>query len=247
MRTSKPFSTISYCKEEFLKERLDELVEDDILDFYSFVYHTAEEDEKKDHAHIYFRPASLMETNYIDKVLRQFDEEHPDKPLKCTIFVSSKFDDWYLYATHDKAYLSKKGQARKHRYVREQFITSDEDFFGEQIRCIDRSQFVGMERVVDAVSAGMQFSEMVRLGQVPIQLIAQYKTAYDLLTGNDVVRNGRETHTPKERSAAPAKSAPFLVDEETGEILMECKSVKRATQGRRKKIEPTQEKLPFDE
>ena len=217
MRTSKPFSTICYCKEEFLKDKLETLVNDGILDFYAFVYHSAEEDELKAHAHLYLMPSSLMETGYIDNFLRQFDPTKPDKPLKCTIFQSSKFDDWYLYCSHDKAYLAKKGQSRKYTYTKEQFIVSDEDYFKECIRCIDRSQFIGMERIVEAVNGNMSFAEMVRNGQVPVQLISQYKMAYELVQTGEVYRNGRDTHTP-----LPGKrDKVYLYDEETGEVLEE--------------------------
>ena len=211
MKTSKPFSTISYNSEKFLKAKLDGFVNDGILDFWAFIDHAPEEDEKKAHKHVYFRPSGLISTAYIDNELREQDPENPDKPLKCTLFVSSKFDDWFLYGCHDTAYLASKGQVRKHKYVRSQFASSDDDSFCELIRCIDRSKYVGMERIIDAVENEVPFEMLVRLGQVPIQLINQYKYAYECLCAGVVQRAGRQTHTPKDEEKA--------FDPVTGELL----------------------------
>ena len=219
MRTSKPFSTISYNSESFLKSKLDEMVENGVLDFWVFIEHAPEEDEEKSHKHVYFIPSSIIQTDYIKKHLAEYDPKKPDKPLGVTIFSSSKFDDWFLYGSHDKAYLASKGQSRKYHYVKDQFFTSDSDHFGELIRCVDRSKFVGMERVIDAVNAGMPFQEMVKLGQVPIQLINQYKYAYECIAGCEVNRNGRETHTPKKKPSTVTEEKSYLIDEETGEII----------------------------
>lgn len=216
MRTSKPFSTISYNSESFLKSKLDELIANGILDFWAFIEHAPEEDEAKAHKHVYFIPSSIIETGAIKDCLSEFDPKMPDKPLTCTVFSSSKFDDWYLYGLHDKAYLASKGQTRKYHYVKDQFVTSEYDHFGELVRCVDRSKYIGMEKLVDGVTAGVPFAEMVRLGQIPIQLINQYKYAYECIAGVEVQRAGRTTHTPK---PVATEDRAFLIDEETGEII----------------------------
>lgn len=216
MRTSKPISTISYNTENFLVSKLNELVDNGILDFWVFIEHAPEVDEKKEHKHLYLMPSTIIQTDYVKKCLQETDLKNPEKPLGITIFVSSKFDDWYLYGCHDKAYLASKGQTRKYHYVKSQFLTSNDDHFGELVRCVDRSKFVGMERVIDAVENNVSFQEMVRLGQVPIQLINQYKYAYECIAGCELNRNGRETHTPKPRKT---EETTYLIDEETGEIV----------------------------
>lgn len=211
MRTSRPFSTISYNSENFLKVKLNELIKQRILDFWVFIDHAPEEDEKKAHKHVYFIPSGLMYTDTLKEYLAEPDPSDPEHPLNCTIFSSSKFDDWYLYGIHDKAYLSSKGQTRKYHYVKEQCITSCEEHFGELVRCVDRSKYIGLERVVDAVENGVPFFEMVRLGQVPIQLINQYQYAYEMLSKASTNRAGRQTHTPKEEEK--------MFDPVTGELL----------------------------
>ena len=117
MRTSKPFSTISYNSVNFLKSKLDEMITDKWIDFYAFVRHSPEDDELKEHIHLYIVPSTLLQTDYITEHLQEYDSTHPDKPLGCIACKSSKFDDWYMYGLHDKAYLASKGQARKHYYV----------------------------------------------------------------------------------------------------------------------------------
>ncbi len=216
MRTARPFSTISYNTEKFLEVKLNELVQNRVLDFWVFIDHAPEEDEKKAHKHVYLIPNGILQTDVLKEFLAEPDPSDPEHPLNCTIFTSSKFDDWYLYGMHDKAYLSSKGQSRKHHYVKDQFRTSSLEHFGELVRCVDRSKYIGLERVVDAVENGMPFFEMVRLGQVPIQLISQYQYAYEMLMKATVNRAGRETHTPKEHT--PEEEARCF-DPVTGELL----------------------------
>ena len=152
-----------------------------------------------------------MDTAKIKDYLQEYDEKNPDKPLGCISCVSSKWDDFYLYGIHDPAYLASKGMSRKYHYVRDDFHFSSPEFFYELIRRIDRSKYIGLERVVDAVENEVPFFEMVRLGQVPIQLISQYQYAYEMLTKATVNRAGRKTHTPKEETA--------VFDSVTGELL----------------------------
>lgn len=220
MRTSKPFATISYNSKAFLKEKLDKLVEDSILDFYMFIEHTPEEDELKGHIHLFMQPSIVLDTVAFKDYFKEIDKKKPDKPLNCTIFCSSKFDDWYLYAIHDKAYLLSKGQKRKYHYHKSNIVTNDMDYMEERIRCIDRSKFVGMERIKSAIDGGIPFSEMVRLGQVPIQLIGQYQYAYECLRrSTSLDRHGRLTHSP---NYEPVR----IIDEESGEILLSSEKEK---------------------
>ena len=61
MRTSKAFATISYNTTDFLKLKLGELVERGVLDFWAFVDHLPEIDEKKPHKHLFCVPSKLFE------------------------------------------------------------------------------------------------------------------------------------------------------------------------------------------
>lgn len=125
MRTSKPFSTISYNTADFLNLRLGELVQRRQIDFFAWVHHYAEEDETKEHKHLYIVPNGRVDTDQILDFLLEHDPKHPDKPFNCIRPHSSKFADWYLYALHDATYLASKGQARKFHYVMDDVQTSD--------------------------------------------------------------------------------------------------------------------------
>ncbi|MBQ8429146.1 MAG: hypothetical protein IJX30_03510 [Clostridia bacterium] len=192
-----------------MENKISEFISAGVIDFACYIEHMPEDDEKKAHKHVLFFPSGIVDTNIFFK---EFAEKDPTnaKPLGCTIAVSSKFDDWYLYAVHDKRYLASKGQARKHHYTYSQIRNTDEDFFREMVNNIDRSKFIGSERVINAVKDGMPFEELVLLGAVPIQLINQYKFAYECINGA-LYRNGRKTHTPK----STAKKKPTLLEAET--------------------------------
>lgn len=213
MRTSKPFSTISYNTESFLKSKLEELRQSGFIDFYAYIEHFPEDDELKVHKHLYIVPSSIISTDFFIERLKEHDPDNPDKPLGCIVCRSSKFADWYMYGVHDKAYLASKGQSRKHYYTEKDFVVSDQIFFREEIHMIDRSKFVGMERLINAVESNVSFSEMVRLGQVPIQLVNQYNYVYECLFRAKTFRADRETHTPK------TETVPVFIDKDTGEIV----------------------------
>ena len=215
MITSKPFSTISYNSANFLRVRLDSLLKGGLIVFYAFVKHRPEDDEKKEHIHVYLVPKTKMDTEYITEELVEFDKKHPDLPLKCMPCKSSKFADWYMYNLHDSNYLLSKGQSRKYHYLKEDFVVSDETYFLDEIYSIDRSKFCGSQRIKEAVQNGCSFEDLVFNGQIPVQLINQYKFFYDVLQYRGTFRNGRETHTPKE---VKTEERTYLIDEETGEI-----------------------------
>ena len=206
MKTSKPFSTISYNTDKFLKDKLDRLIKRDCISFYAWVEHYAEDDEKKNHKHLYIVPNGQQETNGIRDILEELDpNDKLGKPLKCLDFKSSKFDDWYLYCCHDTGYLATKGQTRKYHYKEDDFVTSSEESLHERIATIDYAKYRKTQDFVDAVMRGVSFYDLVRSGQVPAPQFMQWRNMYQFLVGEVAYRAGRETHTP--------------VDPETGEVM----------------------------
>ena len=206
MKTSKPFSTISYNTDEFLRHQLDDLVKRDVISFYAWVEHYAEEDEKKSHKHLFIVPNGQQETNGVRKLLEEIDLSNPlNPPLGVLDCRSSKFDDWYLYCCHDSAYLATKGQSRKYHYQEENFVTSSQEAFHERIMTIDRAKYHKTQDFVDAVLRGVPFIDLVRSGQVPAPQFIQWRNLYDFLACTRTYRDDGETHTP-------------ICDPETGEI-----------------------------
>ena len=199
MRTSKAFATISYNTTDFLKLKLGELVERGVLDFWAFVDHLPEIDEKKAHKHLFCVPSKLFECSTLIEYLKEIDLNNPnEKPLTCIACRSSKFGDWFLYCCHDSAYLASKGQSRKYHYDLDDFVVSDEDYFNELRHQIDMSKLNRMQRLVEAVYNGETFQSLVASGQIPIPLISQYSTAFYMLVDEITCRNGRKGHEDSE-------------------------------------------------
>lgn len=129
MKTRKPISSISYNTDEFLKMKLEQFISQQIISFYLIIKHFPEEDEKKEHKHIFMVPNGQLDTMNLQKELREFVPEFPDKPLGCIDFRSSDPDHWILYNEHYEPYLVSKMESRKYHYTKDDFITSDYDTF----------------------------------------------------------------------------------------------------------------------
>lgn len=197
MKTSKPFSTISYNSEEYLIRKLNELVLRRNLEFWCFVHHYAEEDELKVHKHLFIVPNGQVNTDQISEYLLEPDPPNP-KPLGCIRFRSSNFTDWFLYSSHNEAYLLSKGQFRRYKYALNDFKTSDLDYLQEEIHLIDYSKLNRFNALREAIDNGETFTELIKTGSIPIQQIGSYERAYTLLVQDKVNRANRTTHTPIE-------------------------------------------------
>lgn len=202
MRTSKPFSTISYNTTDFLKLQLDNLVNTNKIDFYAFVYHYAEEDEEgKNHIHLYIEPGRLTDTNQFLQYFEEIDLKNPSKPLGCITCKSSKFGDWCLYAMHNKAYLASKGQARKYTYSLDSFVSSSKAYLNELYHTIDLSKINRIESIIQQAQDKKPFRDLVSRGIVPLQFIVQARNVYDMYLEpliTSTIRNGRDNHNPTE-------------------------------------------------
>ena len=196
MKTSKPFSTISYNSKEFLISELDKLVARRAISFYTFVYHYREEDERKDHIHLLIEPNGQINTDALSDILVEFDPSHPLDPLSVMPWRSSKFGDWYLYTSHDAAYLASKGQNRTHHYPESYFISSNSDYLHELITTIDRTKYAKTQEFVKKVQSGVTLLEMVSNGEIPAPQFNQWKQMYELVTNTVPERADRATHTP---------------------------------------------------
>jgi len=210
VRTTKPISTITYNTPAFLRVKLDELVKAKKIAFWAYIQHKPEEDEKKQHIHLYCEPAKMLQTEDFKDFFKEQDKKHPDKPLTCISWQSSKFDDWYMYGIHDERYLASKGQARKYHYERKDVISSDDDDLDHHISEIDMIKLTPYQVLADAYKAGQTFAQVVTSGKVPIQQINAYQKAWKVLSF--ALKRAHPTHTPKEEEAQKQPSA-FVVQE----------------------------------
>jgi len=207
MRTSKPFSMISYNTEAFLQEKLDELRQAGLIQFWAFIEHLPEEDEEKAHKHMYVIPARMIDTLRIEKALQEIDlNDLTAKPLGAIFPRPSKFDDWYLYALHDRRYLAYKGQKRKYHYNDKAFVVSCQDTFRELKNLIDYTEINRLSLILEKAENGESLASIIKTSNIPLQLIGQVRQLYDIIVGPfETYRNGRASHQK--------------VDPETGEII----------------------------
>lgn len=210
MRTTKPISTISFNTPDYLRLKLNELLKAGRISFWSFVVHQPEDDEggKKQHSHVYIEPSKMLQTDDIRKELQEYDPEHPDKPLGCLTFVSSRFDPWYLYGLHDPRYLASKGQSRKFHYVHDDFLSSDSDDLLCKARQIDMVSLSPYAAMADAQLQGITFPEFFARGTIPLPQLSLFEKAWYLLLDTHTNRNNRSGH-------------PMDLNQDTGEIIEE--------------------------
>lgn len=190
MRTIKPFSTISFNTKEYLECRLNDLLNEGVISLYVFMPHYAEEDERKDHFHVFLVPVGLFNTDRLHDLLIEPVPDN-DKPLGCIDIKSSKFVDWYLYALHDKDYLAMKGQTRKYHYLEDEFVVSDWDMFREYKHTSDFSKFKTRAYIREMALSGVPFYSLVADGFIPVNQIFQYREYYNtVLVALDVTNRG---------------------------------------------------------
>lgn len=213
MRTSKPFSTISYNSDKYITLKLNALVYSGKISFWCAIRHKPESDEKKDHLHVYIVPSAMFQTDDLKSYLAEVDPDHPKQPLTCISARPSKtFDDWVLYSLHDKRYLASKGLSRQHHYNRDSLFTSDTNELDCLFNEVDMCKYTVYQTLLDFKKEGKTFEQLLLTGQVPIQQIRNYAFAWTLLDSVACIRQ-EPTHTPIE---APQN---LLVDGESGEIL----------------------------
>lgn len=138
-------------------------------------------------------PNGRIRTEYLHDELTEYDMNNV-KPIKPLPFNCSKFDDWYLYCTHNIAYLASKGQSRKYHYAKDEFLTSDEDYLNEMVHTIDMSKINRTEVLSRAVENGIPFTELVTTGQIPVPLVNQYMKVYEMMAGNITFRADKKGH-----------------------------------------------------
>lgn len=196
MRTTKPIATISFNTPEYLALKLQELQDAKRISFWAFIVHSPEDDEggKKSHAHVYVEPSKMLQTDDLRDSLKEFDPLHPDKPLGCLKWVSSKFDDWYMYALHDRRYLAMKGQARRFHYHHDDIVSGDYDDLLCMSRNIDLLALSPYAAMLDAIQQGLTFQEFFRRGTIPILQVRQWESAWYMLLESATDRNGRAGH-----------------------------------------------------
>ncbi len=188
MKTSKPIATISYNSPEFLKAKIEEWKNKGIIEYGMWIKHDPEQDEKKDHYHVFLRPARLIQTMDLENDSCEIDPQHPDKPFKMIGFRVSKESDWTLYAIHDPAYLMEKGLEREFVYSFSDIQTTCEDTLNDIITHLSDDRKGRLEyRLIDCINRGMNWQEIARSGLIPLRHMSGAKIMYQAITGQSQI------------------------------------------------------------
>lgn len=196
MRTTKPIATISYNSPKYLELKLNELVKAKKIGFWAFICHKPEDDEggKKAHIHVYLEPAKMLQTVDLCEALKEVNPADMSKPFGCINFRLSRFDDWYLYGLHDRAYLAWKQQSRKHHYDPSEMVTSDADELNYLVQSINLLEVSRYADMLAAQRQGVTWNQYFARGTVPIPQVRACEYAWQLLMSESLERNGREGH-----------------------------------------------------
>lgn len=200
MRTSKPVATISYNSAEFLKSKIEYLKEHGIIEYGMWIYHKKEADEKKDHWHVYLKPAKLIQTVDLENVFKELDptwkpkevyedekdkERHEKKQFLGVInFVVSKESDWLLYSLHDPNYQIEKGLSKQYVYGFDDIETTCEYTLQDIISRISDDRKGRIEyRLIECINMGMNWSQICSSGIIPLRNISGALIMYKAITG----------------------------------------------------------------
>lgn len=195
MKTIRQLSNVSYNTLPFFNAKILDLEQRGIIDYAYWIYHTAEEDEEKDHIHFVFKPSKSLDTMDFRQYLFEYDGKN-SLPLTCTkkFMPTNSMDDWLLYAVHDTAYLKSKGQWRKYHYEFKDLCSTDRQALKEDWDNINRNKYLVLEWLQQAVVNNIPFFQLVQDGLVPMAQRAQYEFQYNALYNANLVEKNKETN-----------------------------------------------------
>lgn len=197
MRTSKPIATISYNTLEFLVMKLEELIANHKISDYILINHFAEEDERKNHIHLWLKPNTLLDTMDLQNFFTELDPTNPLKPLKCIDFRQSQVDDFILYTQHYAPYLASKGEARAYHYTKDDFVFHDQDTFDDLYNhAFKGSDWAKRFQILEALNRGqINPADLIINGTIPLNMASQLNAfKYMQQKYGTTERNGRSGH-----------------------------------------------------
>lgn len=202
MSTSRPQSTISYNTEEFLIGTLNDLVKDYVISSWFFIKHDAEEDEKKDHYHVWIEPNGCINPMRVAERFIEPDPEGNELPLGVLPFHYSDPNNAIPYFEHNIFYLSMvKHEEREFIYEKKDFKCSNDLYFDRLYRhAFKASDWAKDQQLLKILRDGtMTGSELIEKGYVPYTSACHLQAYFNMRSGDGRVnRNGRKGHDPNE-------------------------------------------------
>ena len=181
--TTKTISTISYNTDDFLIDKLNQLIKLKKIAYYIFIHHFAEKDETKNHIHLLIEPYGKID---LPDLVDEFNEVDVDKPgffLGVMPFrITQDFGDWYFYVLHDSDYLISKGLKKEFCYNQSDMITSDVDVLNELVHRIDFRKFKKESEIIKALQNGSSKYDLLKTGLCSMREFYQYERSIDVIT-----------------------------------------------------------------
>lgn len=177
MKTKLCISTIFYDQiHNDLESRLNFLIDTQYIDWWAYICHFADADDKKQHYHILLQPNHIIDT----EKLRESGFYICDKTYSCLPFrISKNIGDWVLYSLHDKDYLLQKNLIRHYNYNWSDLKSSDSIAFfqyeAESVKSINSMA----QRYIAAFQKGLTPYDMVLSGSVTLQNIGNVYRLYN--------------------------------------------------------------------
>lgn len=172
MATQKPISTVSFNSESFLKEKLDNLYKQHIIQAYMYICHKGE-DGDKDHIHLRIEPNKRIDPMDLNDLFLEYDPLNP-RPRACRPFRFSKEEHWFLYAVHDPQYLKikyKGGEKGEKLPYKWQDIRANENYDVE-------IAFIRAKATLDHTTSNMV--SRIKEGVTPLELIEQGENVFQV-------------------------------------------------------------------
>lgn len=182
MQTIRTISNISYNTIDHFQGVIYDLLRRGVIEWAYWICHKADTDETKDHIHFVLKPSKRLDTALLRKEFMEIDKNSP-LPLSCTSKwnYTNSMDDWLLYAVHDTAYLMSKGQLRNITYSFDDLQSTDTDALRNDWNSIDRTKYLRLQFIENAVNDQVPFAVLVQQGVVPIAQRAQFEAQYNAL------------------------------------------------------------------
>ena len=177
MKTSCNVSTICYSPEKYVKDKLDDLIKSGKIDFYCFIKHQPEEEEKKEHLHLLVCPSGTIDTKDLDVMLSIMNKKEKLGTCKIWKKTGKNISDFLLYSLHEPLYLKiKRCEEKKYSYKDSDFVTSDKDTLDVLIfEAFHETEFSFNNRIMqllfntpnlDKTSRDIVFNGYIPLGQM---------------------------------------------------------------------------------
>lgn len=195
MNTQREISTISYNSRSFLARKLVELTRSHKISDWMFIEHYKEEDEAKDHIHLWIKPNKRLDTMDLQDFFLEPDPTKPDMMLGCIDFRTSISDEWIPYVLHNERYLKFKKESRVYSYSKDDMQYYDEMTYEELYRHAFRSstwndKMSQLEYITDPYISGY---DLINSGYIDWSK-AGAVLAYERLADRHTDRSGRVGH-----------------------------------------------------